>query len=113
VQGAAVVITAPGDAQDDCLILSRVGALLGVELPTPDRARTEIANTLVALQAYGALQQMGFSRPVTAHTWLQSSNPSERWKWDFLFRDLPPVKGSVDPNSLPYEAATIPLKRID
>ena len=20
-------------------------------------------------------------------------NPSERWKWDFMFQDLPPVKG--------------------
>ena len=29
--------------------------------------------------------------------WLQASNPSERWKWDFMFQDLPPVKGAVDP----------------
>ena len=26
-------------------------------------------------------------------TWLQASNPSERWKWDHMFQDLPPVKG--------------------
>jgi hypothetical protein len=23
---------------------------------------------------------------------MQASNPSERWKWDFMFQDLPPVK---------------------
>ena len=28
----------------------------------------------------------------TASHWLQASNPMERWKWDFMFQDLPPVK---------------------
>ena len=28
-----------------------------------------------------------------ARSWLQASNPSERWKWDFMYQDLPPVKG--------------------
>jgi anaerobic selenocysteine-containing dehydrogenase len=113
VQGAATVTAAPGDALDDCLILARIGMILGVELPTPDRARTEIANDLVHLQEYAALQQMAFSRPVAARTWLQSSNPSERWKWDFLFQDVPPVKGSLDLSSLPYQPATIPLRKIE
>jgi NADH-quinone oxidoreductase subunit G len=113
VQGAAVVTAAPGDALDDCLILARVATILGVQLPTPDRARTEIANDLVHLQAYGALQHMVFSRPQAVHTWLQSSNPSERFKWDALFQDVPPVKGALDPSSLPYQPAAISLKRID
>jgi hypothetical protein len=58
---------------------------------------------------------MSFARPVAARTWLQASNPSERWKWDFLFQDLPPVKGTVDPNSLPPSPGPgiIPLKRIE
>jgi NADH-quinone oxidoreductase subunit G len=112
VQGAATVTAAPGDALDDCLILARIGAILGVELLTPDRARTEIANDLVHLQEYATLQQMVFGRPVAARTRLQSSNPSERWKWDFLFQDVPPVKGSLDLSSLPYQPATIPLKKI-
>ena len=85
--------------------------VLGVDLPAPDRARTEIANDLVHLQNYGALQQMAFNRPIAAQSWLQSSNPSERWKWDFLFQDVPPVKGTVDPSSLPYQPI-IPLKKI-
>jgi NADH-quinone oxidoreductase subunit G len=113
IQAAAVVAAAPGEALDDCLILSRIGAMLGVALPTPDQARTEIANDLLQLPAYGALPQLTFSRPVAARTWLQASNPSERWKWDFLFQDLPPVKGTVDLSSLPYQPETIPLKKID
>ena len=101
VQGAAAVVAAPGEAQDDCLILANLAMLFGAKVSTPDRARTEIAAELIHLQAYGALQQMMFSRPVPARTWLQASNPSERWKWDFLFKDLPPVKGALDPSSLP------------
>ena len=34
-----------------------------------------------------------FARAVSARNWLQASNPSERWKWDFMYQDLPPVKG--------------------
>jgi len=101
VQGAAAVIAAPGDAQDDCLILANFAMLFGARLSIPERARTEIAAELIHLGAYGVLQQMMFSRPVPARTWLQASNPSERWKWDFLFKDLPPVKGELDPSSLP------------
>jgi len=111
VQGAALVSEAPGEASDDCTILARVGAILGVELPLPDRARMEIATELVHLGNYGALQQMSFSRPVAARTWLQASNPSERWKWDFFFQDVPPLKGALDPSSLPYQPI-IPLKKI-
>jgi NADH-quinone oxidoreductase subunit G len=115
VQGAALVVSPPGDAMDDCEIFAKVGLLLDVALATPDRARTDIAANLVHLQAYGALQMMSFARPVAARTWLQASNPSERWKWDFLFKDLPPVKGTVDPNSLPPTPGPgiIPLKRIE
>ena len=47
-----------------------------------------------------------------AQHWLQASNPSERWKWDFMFQDLPPVKGSVDPSSLPLPPGMIPMKEV-
>jgi NADH-quinone oxidoreductase subunit G len=113
VQGAAAVIAAPGDAQDDCLILANFAMLLGAKVSPPDRARTEIAAALVHLQAYGALQEMKFSRPVAARTWLQASNPSERWKWDFLFQDLPPVKGALDPSSLPPPPGVIRLRPVE
>ncbi len=113
VQGAALVIAPPGDGLDDCAIFAKIGVLLDISISPPERARTEIAARLVHLQAYGALQMMSFARPVAARTWLQASNPSERWKWDFLFQDLPPVKGTVDLNSLPPEPGpgrAIPLK---
>jgi NADH-quinone oxidoreductase subunit G len=117
VQGAAALIAAPGDAQDDCLILANFAMLFGMKLSTPDRARTELAAELTHLSAYGALQQMTFKRPVSARTWLQASNPSERWKWDFLFQDLPPIKGALDPSALPDAPPpaqrVIPLKPVE
>ena len=63
---------------------------------------------------YERLDRMVFTRPVAASHWLQSSNPSERWKWDFMYQDLPPVKGhsvqteGVTPQGTPY----IPLKPV-
>ena len=101
VQGAAALIDAPGDAQDDCLILANFAMLFGLTLASPPRARTDIAAELGHLPAYAVLREMTFNRPVSARTWLQASNPSERWKWDFLFQDLPPLKGALDPSSLP------------
>jgi NADH-quinone oxidoreductase subunit G len=115
VQGAALVTAPPGDAIDDCAIFAKIGLLLDVSIATPDRARTDIATLLVHLEAYRALSMMNFARPVAARTWLQASNPSERWKWDFLFQDLPPVKGTVDLNSLPptpEPGRPIPLKDV-
>ena len=58
----------------------------------------------------GLSRALTFGRPVAARHWLQASNPSERWKWDFMFQDLPPVKGTVDPSSLPLPPGAIPLK---
>jgi anaerobic selenocysteine-containing dehydrogenase len=117
VQGAATVIVPPGDAQEDCLIFANFGMLVGVAVSKASQARTEIAAELIHLQAYGALQQMMFSRPVSLRNWLQMSNPSERWKWDFLFQDNPPVKGTVDPTSLPPSPSdpgrVIRLKPVD
>ena len=52
-----------------------------------------------------------FSRPVSARHWLQASNPSERWKWDFMFQDLPPVKFGDDFGPLP-RADVIPLREV-
>ena len=56
---------------------------------------------------------MAFARPVSASNWLQASNPSERWKWDFMYQDLPPVKG----HNVQMEGAAairfIPLKPVE
>ena len=118
VQGAAAVVAPPADAQDDCLILSNLAMLFETRLVSREKARAEIASALSHLEAYRSLEQMTFSRPVAARTWLQASNPSERWKWGFLFKDLPPVKGTVDPSSLPpppglREGGVIRLKPIE
>ena len=44
--------------------------------------------------ALAGIADVGVRRSrVAAKTWLQTSNPSERWKWDHMFQDLPPVKG--------------------
>jgi len=56
---------------------------------------------------------LAFSRPMEARHWLQASNPSERWKWDFMYQDLPPVKGDVDLNSLPLPPNAIPLRPVE
>jgi hypothetical protein len=64
-------------------------------------------------ETYAALSGLAFARPVPAKHWLQASNPSERWKWDILFQDLPPVKfeGRPEPTSGPSSA--IRLQKID
>ncbi len=48
-------------------------------------------------ERYANLGGLAFARPVPAKTWLQASNPSERWKWDMMFQDLPPVKFAGTP----------------
>ena len=55
-------------------------------------ALTGESSTSALRERYAGLAQLAFARPVAARTWLQASNPSERWKWDFMYQDLPPVK---------------------
>ena len=93
VQGASRAINPPGEAREDWQILVTLGRLLGLSLPhtTIDEVRRAIAAKLPA--AYADAERIAFTRPVPARNWLQASNPSERWKWDFLYQDAPPVKG--------------------
>jgi hypothetical protein len=71
--------------------------------------REAIAQALGANPAYAALSTLTFSRPMSAKSWLQGSNPSERWKWDFMFQDLPPIKFGKDFGPSP-RAEVIPLR---
>jgi anaerobic selenocysteine-containing dehydrogenase len=110
VQGASRAIAPPGEATEDWQILANVGRLLGLSLPyqTSGDVRVAIAGALPS--AYADADKVPFTRPVPARNWLQASNPSERWKWDFLYQDLPPVKGhNVQMESV---AAYIPLKPV-
>jgi NADH-quinone oxidoreductase subunit G len=111
VQAGSRVNPPPGDAAEDWLVLVRVGQTLDVPMEhgTASDVRAAIAHDLMANPSYANLAQMAFARPVTARHWLQTSNPSERWKWDFLFQDLPPVK--FRPEETPgVEAPVIPLR---
>jgi NADH-quinone oxidoreductase subunit G len=99
LQGAARAITPPGDAQEDWQIFVNVGLALGAALTyaSSQEIRAEVAAALAGNERYAGLTTLAFARPVPAKHWLQASNPSERWKWDFMFQDVPPVKFAGKP----------------
>jgi NADH-quinone oxidoreductase subunit G len=113
LQAAARAIPPPGESQEDWKIFTDVGLALGaaVSYTNSGEIRAELASAMAGNPAYAALTTLAFARPVSARTWLQASNPSERWKWDFMFQDLPPVKfeGRHGLSSL---LAAIPLKEL-
>jgi NADH-quinone oxidoreductase subunit G len=115
VQAASRAIAPPGEALEDWQILTNIGRSLGLTLPYRDA--TDVRQALAAAMPgtpYVEAAGLVFTRPVPARNWLQASNPSERWKWDFLFQDLPPVKGhSVQMEGVPLQGAYIPLKPVD
>ena len=109
LQGTARAIPAPGEALEDWQILVNLSAALGVtfEYTSPAQVRADIAAKVGV--GFDGITTLAFGRPISARHWLQASNPSERWKWDFMFQDLPPVKGDVDPTALP---GMIPLREV-
>jgi NADH-quinone oxidoreductase subunit G len=113
VQASSRAITPPGDAGEDWQIFEKLGIVFGtnVAYASASAVREAIANELSAVPGYDTLKTIGFSRPVSARHWLQASNPSERWKWDFMFQDLPPIKFGEDFGPLP-RADVIPLKEV-
>jgi NADH-quinone oxidoreductase subunit G len=116
VQAASRAIVPPGEAREDWQILADVARSLGLTLPyqSGQDVRRAIAAAMPG-SAYSGADTMVFTRPVPARNWLQASNPSERWKWDFMFQDLPPVKGhNVQMETVtPQGAGYIPLKRVE
>jgi len=113
VQGASRAIAPPGDAREDWQILATLGRALGLTLPyrTVDEVRRALASALPAPSADA--DRLAFTRPVPAQNWLQASNPSERWKWDFLYQDVPPVKGhNVQMEGSASASSYIPLKPV-
>ena len=94
VQAASRTIAPPGEAREDWLILTGVGRSLGLSLGY--QGSVDVRRAIAAAMPdgpYGDAERLAFTRPMPARTWLQASNPSERWKWDFMYQDLPPVKG--------------------
>jgi NADH-quinone oxidoreductase subunit G len=115
LQAAARALSAPGDAQEDWQIFVSLATALGATLDYSSAAqvRADVARAMGGNDTYSGLSGVTFARPVTAKHWLQASNPSERWKWDVMFQDLPPVKfdDRPDPASIPSNA--IRLQKVD
>src|SRR5918993_574753 len=95
VQAVSKAINAPGESVEDWQILTSVAAALGLPYTytTSQQVRADVARHLADRVEYATLTETVFNRPVSAEHWLKASNPMERWKWDTMFQDLPPVKG--------------------
>jgi len=114
VQAASQAIAPPGEAREDWQILAGLARALGLAMPyqSSNDVRLAIAAALRGSK-YADAPKMAFARPVSASNWLQASNPSERWKWDFLYQDMPPVKGhNVQMEGGP-SPSFIPLKPVE
>jgi len=112
LQGNSRAIPPPGEAMEDWQILVNVASSLGVAFDYTDAAhvRADIAQRFGSVAGLQGITTLAFARPVNAKNWLQASNPSERWKWDFMYQDLPPVKFEGEPFSTNFEV--IPLKEV-
>jgi NADH-quinone oxidoreductase subunit G len=114
LQATSRAFAPAADAMDDWEIIVNAGLALGVTFDYTSAAhiRADIAARFPNAPELHGLTTLAFSRPMEARNWLQASNPSERWKWDFMYQDLPPVKGELDPSALPLPPGAIPLKTV-
>ena len=115
LQAAARALPLAGDAMEDWQIFVNVAKGLGVALPytTAGAVRADIAVRFAGATEFAGITALSFGTPMEGRHWLEASNPSERWKWDFMFQDLPPIKGTVELSSLPpAPMAMIPLKEV-
>jgi NADH-quinone oxidoreductase subunit G len=114
VQASSLAIVPPGEAKEDWEILATLAKSFGLPIAytTSGDVRSAIAAAMPGTP-YASADQIVFTRPMNARNWLQASNPSERWKWDFMFQDLPPVKGhSVQTEQGVTDGRVIPLKPV-
>jgi NADH-quinone oxidoreductase subunit G len=95
LQATSRVMNLPGEAREDWQVLTQVAETLGVACRYADSVavRAAIAEAMAGVPGIAGIAQVMVAKPQAARAWLQTSNPSERWKWDHVFRDLPPVKG--------------------
>jgi NADH-quinone oxidoreductase subunit G len=115
VQASSKVINAPGEAREDWLILANIAASLGLTMPyqSSDDVRKALSAALPGSK-YAEVHSIAFARQVSATNWLEASNPSERWKWDFMYQDLPPVKGhNVQMEGTGASPSFIPLTPVE
>jgi predicted molibdopterin-dependent oxidoreductase YjgC len=115
VQASSKAINPPGEAREDWQSLAGVATSLGLTMPyqSSDDVRKAISAALPGSK-YAEAHTIAFARPISASNWLQASNPSERWKWDFLYQDMPPVKGhNVQMEGAGASPSFIPLKPVE
>ncbi len=115
LQAASRALPLVGDSMEDWQILVTLANGLGVGLAYASAAavREAIASRFAGDSRLAGILTLAFGQPMEARHWLQTSNPSERWKWDFMYQDLPPVKGAVELTALPpAPVAVIPLKEV-
>jgi NADH-quinone oxidoreductase subunit G len=110
LQGTSRAMAMSGEAREDWRILVDLSMALGV--PFEYQSAADVRRAIDARFPEFQTSTLTFNLPVAARHWLQASNPSERWKWDFMFQDLPPVKGAVEPSALPPTPGMIPLRVI-
>ena len=114
LQAASRVMNPPGESVEDWQILTSVGASFGLSFAYKSSAevRSAVAGAMAATPGFEGIAGQVFKRPLPLKHWLQASNPMERWKWNAMFQDLPPVKGhNVQMESVPVPAV-IPLKLV-
>ncbi len=115
VQASSQAIAPPGEAREDSLTLAALARSLGLAVPylSSNEVRRALGEAMPGTP-YAEAERMVFTRPIPARNWLQASNPSERWKWDFMYQDLPPVKGhNVQMEGSPLPGTFIPLREVE
>ena len=114
VQPASKAINAPGEAVEDWQILTSVAAALGLPYTytASQQVRADVAKFLSSRPEYAGMGELLFSQVMTAEHWLKTSNPMERWKWDTMFQDLPPVKGHNVQMEQMSQPTVIPLRLV-
>jgi NADH-quinone oxidoreductase subunit G len=106
VQAASKVLNPPGEAVEDWQILTSLAAALDLPFAyaSSHEVRGDLARSMSHAPAYSGLSGHIFNRPLPLKHWLEASNPMERWKWNVMFQDVPPVKG----HNVQMEGAPVP-----
>ena len=113
VQAASKAINPPGEAVEDWQILTSVAAALGLPFSYESAAavRADLAAALARnrrMPGCGSdLQPPGQRRDLAA-----GEQSLERWKWDVMYQDLPPVKGHNVQMEHAAKPSVIPLRLV-
>jgi NADH-quinone oxidoreductase subunit G len=114
LQHTSRAFPAPGEALDDAAIVLKVARATGHDLGYTSGAavRKAIGDLLPDEPGLAGIAEATFGEARAAKHWLQSSNASERVKWDTLFQDLPPVKFADMLKPKPA-GDVIPLRKVE